>query len=192
MKPNPLFSQFVCERLKLAREEAGGTLPWSHVSDIIQKAYIQEITAFTARLAPPTAKRAPVKRERNEFIDTLAEATGSNPIMMTPAAIRTVAIAWAEIKTVSPACTVEEIRTRAAVYKRKHPEWPLTATALSKHWDQLGSSSGRTASAALDVYTEPLNWRERAASVFPEADFTEVAWCDVSILVRKDILTKTK
>jgi hypothetical protein len=189
---NPLHGSFVAERLKAARTAAGGTIAWSRVAEIIQHAYEEEAKAFTAMSgAPKEPRKQPVARKRNEFVDALASACGGNPQFLTPGAIRTVAIAWAEIKSVSPDCTVEELHRRASRYKSLHPTWPCTATSLSKYWDQLGQSLGRTDSAKLDAYVQPPDWLAKATRLYPEADFSDREWKDLPITIRTSILQKS-
>ncbi len=189
---NPLHGSFVAERLKAARTAAGGTIAWSRVAEIIQHAYEEEAKAFTAMSgAPKEPRKQPVARKRNEFVDALASACGGNPQFLTPGAIRTVAIAWAEIKSVSPDCTVEELHRRASRYKSLHPTWPCTATSLSKYWDQLGESLGRTHSAKADSYVEPAGWMEKAAKLYPEADFTGRTWASIPITIKNVVVQKS-
>lgn len=191
-KGNPLHGQFVVERLKQAREAAGGTLPWATVGDIIQKAHDQDVSGLIAMYgAPKTPRKQPVPRKRNEFVDALAEACGGHPQTMTASAIRAVAISWAEIKAVSPDCTPDELKRRAERYRSLHPTWPCTAGSIAKHWDSLGVSLGRTESARLDPYITPPDWLEKAKRLYPEADFTGREWSDLPITIRTTIIQKT-
>lgn len=194
MKPNPRIGEFTCERLKLAREQAGGTLAWQKVAAIIQASFEQEIACFAAINGAPRKPRAApaTPRKRDEHIDSLVYACGGDPFQLTRAAIQAAAVAVAEIKQVSPDVSVEEIKRRVQRYKEKHRDWPLTPMAVSKNWHDLGTSAGRTYSAALDPYIEPEGWRDMAAKVFPNGDFSDKQWAEVSILVRKDILTKSQ
>jgi hypothetical protein len=193
MKPNPRIGEFTCERLKLAREQAGGTLAWSKVADIIQKSFEQEVACFCAINGAPRKPRAApaTPRKRDEHIDALVYACGGDPFQLTRAAIQAAAVAVAEIKQVSPDLSVDEIKRRVQRYKEKHRDWPLTPMAISKNWHDLGSSSGRTYSAANDPYLTPENWRERAKQVYPDADFEGKEWTDIGILIRTDILKKS-
>lgn len=189
---NPAFGQFVCERLKVVRTRSGGTLAWSIVAQIIQCAYKEEAENFQAFVAPPKAKRAAsAPRKRNEHIDALASACGGHPDTMTHSAIRAVAVAWAEIKAVSPDCTPGELKRRADRYKSLHPTWPCTAGALAKHWDSLGVSLGRTESARTDAYIAPPDWLKKAQAIYPEADFTGREWAEIPITLRGEILRRT-
>lgn len=189
---NSMHGSFVAERLKAARAAAGGALSWAKVAEIIQHAYEEEVKQFTALSgAPKEPRKQPVPRKRNAFVDALAEACGGNPEFLTHSAMRTVAVAWAEIKAVSPDCTPEEIRRRVARYKSLHPTWPCTAPSIAKRWDSLGESLGRTESAKMDAYIAPPEWLEKARRVYPEADFTDRQWGDLPITIRSEILRKT-
>lgn len=42
--------------------------------------------------------------------------------------------ALADIRSVSPLVKAEEFKTRAQIYRKKHPDWPLTPSALAKWW----------------------------------------------------------
>ncbi len=140
---------------------------------------------------PPKQRKLSVPRKRNEFIDTLADSCGGDAKQMTHSAIRTIAVAWAEIKQVSPDCTCEEIRKRVSRYKSLHPTWPCTPGAVSKHWDSLGASLGRTESARNDPYIAPPDWMAKACRLYPEADFTGRQWSEIPITLRNAILQKS-
>lgn len=85
--------------------------------------------------------KKPVPRKRNPAFDALAVVGGGNLIELTKSAAGIVAKALAEIEGVSKCVTSEEIKLRAAQYKRLHPQWDLTPTALAKHWASLGSAT---------------------------------------------------
>lgn len=192
-KGNPLHGQFVVERLKQAREAAGGQLAWGVVAEIVQKAHDQDVAGLAALYgAPKTPRKQPVPRKRNEFVDALAEACGGHPQTMTKSAIRAVAIAWAEIHAVSPDCTPDELKRRAERYRSIHPTWPCTAGAIAKHWDSLGVSLGRTESAKHDAYIPPPDWLNKAQQLYPEADFTGREWAGIPITIRAEILRRTR
>jgi hypothetical protein len=57
----------------------------------------------------------------------------------------------AAIREVSPDVTPDEIRARAAAYRRRHPRWDLTAPALAKHWATLGAPVERPRPTLRDV-----------------------------------------
>lgn len=188
---NKLHGAFVAERLKAARTAAGGQISWSKVAEIIQHAHEDEFRQFTAlNAAPKEPRKQPVPRKRNEFVDALALACGGNPQFMTPMALRAVGVAWSEIRSVSPECTPDEIHRRASRYKSLHPTWPCTASSLSKYWDQLGESLGRTHAAKIDSYVEPAGWMEKASRMYPEADFTGRTWADIPITVKNTIVQR--
>lgn len=87
-------------------------------------------------------------RKRNELVDTLAEIEGSDPLQLTRSHARSLGVAVAEIKTATPDVSPEEIRRRASVYRRKHPDWELTGPSLAKHWAGCGGPSRDVASAS--------------------------------------------
>lgn len=86
-------------------------------------------------------------RPRNVAFDALVSATGGNPEQVTPAEGGRVAKALADIRSVCPSLSPEdladEIHRRAGIYRRSHPDWSLTPTALASHW------SGSDAPTAL-------------------------------------------
>jgi len=197
MKPDPLFGKKTTDQIWEARAAATEKLGRATIEAIIQAAYERqcELDAgdpFAAIKAPPKPKRVPVPRKRNEFIDALAAACGGVPELMTQTAIRTVGVAFAEIKQVCPDVTVDDIQRAAQKYKEAHRDWPLTAPALSKRWHEVHLPGHRTASAARDVYLVPLNWERRAKALYPEADFGGREWLSLPITIRSQILKQTQ
>ena len=109
-------------------------------------------------------KPPPAARPANPLFDALAEACGSNVAEMTKPAAKACGVALADIRRVSPGVTESDIRQRCATYKRLHWDWPLTPSAVSKHWGELGGGpAARQAVPAVPkaAIPEPAGWRER-------------------------------
>jgi hypothetical protein len=102
----------------------------------------------------PQEKTAKVKtekkpRERNPHFDALAEVCGLNPSAVTGSEGGRIAKALADIREASPDVTPEEIRQRAANYRKVMPPGSLmTPTALSSNWTICGGAGVRKHSDA--------------------------------------------
>lgn len=102
----------------------------------------------------PEKQRKPRKPvERNPVLDALVESCGWEIATTTRPAWAQAATALRDIKEASPDVTADDIKAKAAAYRKAHPEWDLTPTALSKHW---GGLSERKQGSFL----EGLDWRE--------------------------------
>lgn len=104
----------------------------------------------------PTPKKQKKERkpvERNPIIDALVESCGGDIATTTRSAWVQAATALRDIKEVSTEVTPDDIKAKAAAYRKAHPEWDLTPLALSKHW---GSLSERKQGSFLDG----LDWRQ--------------------------------
>ena len=99
----------------------------------------------------PRKERKPV--ERNPIIDALVESCGGEIATTTRPAWVQAATALRDIKEVSPVVTVEDIKAKAAAYRKAHPEWNLTPLALAKHW---GSLVERKQGTLMDEF----DWRQ--------------------------------
>lgn len=105
----------------------------------------------TPEAKKPRKERKPV--ERNPILDALVESCGGEIATTTRSAWVQAATALRDIKEVSPEVTPDDIKAKAAAYRKAHPEWDLTPLALSKHW---GSLSERKQGSFLDG----LDWRQ--------------------------------
>ena len=102
----------------------------------------------------PKKERKPRKPvERNPVLDALVESCGWEIATTTRPAWAQAAVALRDIKEASPDVTADDIKAKAAAYRKAHPDWDLTPTALSKHW---GGLSERKQGSFLDG----LDWRE--------------------------------
>ena len=98
-------------------------------------------------------------RQQTELFNALCLACGINPLETTSAMKKTVAVAIADIRTVTPNVTPDEIAARARTYKNKHRDWPLTPMSLTKHWGECGHGDiAKTYSAQQSV--EPQGWQQ--------------------------------
>lgn len=99
---------------------------------------------------PAPDKKPVVARKRDPLFDALALSCGLKLEEITRSAGAVVATALKEIRAVSHSVTTTEIASRAANYRRLHPQWELTPSALAKHWASLGkptATSGLYANA---------------------------------------------
>jgi hypothetical protein len=95
---------------------------------------------------------------------------------------------------VNPTVSPEEILRRTRIIMRKF-EGRAGPMAASSHWHEVSNTS-RTESGRRDPYVEPpVGWREAAAKRYPDAAdwgnphlWESIAWRDVSISIRPDIL----
>lgn len=109
------------------------------------------------------------KRTQAELHNALAMACGMNPLECTSIMKKTIAVALADIRSVTPGLTPDEISKRARTYKNKHRDWPLTVMALAKYWGDLGANDmGRTYAAQVGL--EPPNWKETLPRLMPDAE----------------------
>lgn len=77
-------------------------------------------------------------RKRNDTLDALVALCGGDPMQTTPAAWSQASKALSDIRQVCPAVTPEILRQKSEAYRKAHPEWELTVSALAKHWGTLG------------------------------------------------------
>jgi hypothetical protein len=98
--------------------------------------------APTADLNRPSGKKQPKtakppekpNRQRNELLDALVAADGSDPVKATPPLFSAAAKALQHIRSVSPDATPAEIIRRAENYRRHMPGMKISPHALAKHW----------------------------------------------------------
>lgn len=83
----------------------------------------------------PPKERKPIAR--NETLDALVASCGGDPLATTRSAWAQAATALRDIREVTPNVTPDEIKTKAATYRRLHRDWDLTPMALAKHWGSL-------------------------------------------------------
>ena len=81
---------------------------------------------------PKQAKRAPA--DRNDLLDALVRACGSDPLQIVPSAWSGHAKALSEINAVSPNLAEAELKRRAQNYETHFAKPPPTPFALAKHW----------------------------------------------------------
>lgn len=103
--------------------------------------------------APKKKRRERKPVERNLPLDAIVEACGGDLAATTRSAWAQAAKALSDIKEVAPEVTPEEIKAKAGAYRKAHPEWELTPTALAKHW---GSLTERKQGSFLDGF----DWRD--------------------------------
>lgn len=74
------------------------------------------------------------RRPRNALMDALAGCGGADPLQIVPSAWSGIGKALADIKSVCPEVTPEEITRRSANYRTHMENAPLTPNALAKNW----------------------------------------------------------
>ena len=109
---------------------------------------------------------------RDLFFDALCVACGINPQEVTRMAATGIGTALADIAAVTPNLTPEEFGIRAAKYRREHPDWELTPTALCTHWGELGTGDAGQTVASMHA-AEPQGWQDVATRMFQEAEWSE-------------------
>lgn len=162
----------------------------------------------SASLAPaadggesPSSPAKPPK-PRNPLLDTLAAVDGSDPLGITPSAWPGIGKALADIKTVSPDVTPEEIRKRAIHYRHHHKDATISAHALAKHWAKCARMPGTNPPPApysiKQPIPEPMGWRPFVASDMPRCDYAPgqpkqgIAWAQIPIDDQKAITNAMK
>lgn len=128
--------------------------------------------------------------ERDPLFDCLVlSSSGGSLAEITKSSARTTGVALAEIRKATPTVTTEEIERRALCYKRAHRDWPLTPSALAKHWSEFAINP-ETNAQKLDPYKTPADWRARFNQTFPGIE-APAEWSAISVPLRTDILRKT-
>lgn len=185
MSDSPQFGVRCAAALKEAKR-ANANLGWQEIAAIIQAQHdsINDLT-----LTPEEPKPRVSKKDLNgALFDALCAACGTTTKEMTGRARGRVGKALSEIRSVAPDVTPEEIVRRGKLYKQRHRDWPLTPTALSGHWHELGGGD-KTATAKRDIYQDLPNWKDIAAQLWPTAELPE-NWFDLSPALRADVLRK--
>ena len=88
---------------------------------------------------PLRAERA---RPRDELFEALADVEGADLSALTRSARGKLNAATKQLREVD--ATADDVRARAAIYRRKHPTWELTAPSLVKFWPSLNGSVADT------------------------------------------------
>lgn len=128
------------------------------------------------------------------LFDALAELHGGTT-NLTRSMKGVVVDARKQIMEATPGVTADEIVRRTQAYKRRHPTWPLTASALCKHWGELGATVGSTRAALDDPYQEPAgDWRAAARAVTGVETLPEdwAIWANVPHNWKEQIKKATK
>jgi hypothetical protein len=134
------------------------------------------------------------KAQRDLLFDALAAIGGGAVGQMTRAMRGCINGSLKQIIEASPDVTPEEIARRAALYRRRHPTWPCTATALCKYWSELGPANPTTA-AKEDLYQEPVgDWHATVLRIFSLDVFPEGwdNWQSVPHCYREQIKKETQ
>lgn len=84
---------------------------------------------------PLATNKSSRPRKRDELFEALAEIEHADIDQLTRSARGKLNDATKQLRDIG--ATAEDVRGRAAVYRRVHPTWDLTAPALAKHWPNL-------------------------------------------------------
>lgn len=123
------------------------------VSDREEKSREDREDSFAGK--PVREKKLKAPKQRNEILDALVACCGGDPLQTTNAGWSQAATALRDIRQVAPEVTADTIREKAAAYRKAHPDWDLTTSALAKHWGTLAVQS----SASPDwVMAEMAAW----------------------------------
>lgn len=150
-------------------QELGRRLNEAEWKETVQSVYDQ----FPHEPAAPAAPKID-KRQQAELFNALAMACGINPLECPTAMKKTISVALADIRTVTPNLTPDEIGRRARAYKSKHRDWPLTAMSLAKWWGEFGQDQAKTFAARSSL--EPDGWKEILPQVMPDADTSTMSY----------------
>lgn len=107
---------------------------------------------------------APPQRARDLIFEALSAIDGADLEDITKSARGRINKAKSEIKAVCPELSSELIMARASRYKRLHPDWPLTSSALASHWAELGDP----VAPQRPESPEPAGWRMFVARAYPD------------------------
>jgi len=181
----PTFGKLLAQELRQFRRNNPDLPPekfWEKLAELAD----QNLKMLSLLERPRFSK----KEAMGVLFDALAECTGKVTAQMTGPERRECGVMLQEIRLVSPDVTPFEIKRRARLYRTKWPTWPLTISSLCKRWSELGEGGDRTLSAKRDIYTEPVGWRETAARLFPNADFSDREWADIRVTFGAQILAQ--
>jgi len=98
------------------------------------------LSVASASHNPPL--RAGRARPRDELFEALADVEGADLSALTRSARGKLNAATKQLREVD--ATADDVRARAAIYRRKHPTWELTAPSLVKFWPSLNGSVADT------------------------------------------------
>jgi len=134
---------------------------------------------------------------RDALFDALAASCGYNPLEVTRMAGASIGVALADIASVTPNLSPEEFAARAARYKKLHPDWELTPTALATHWPELGVGDMGPTNASLFTKA-PEGWKECLEGMARQRGWEQSAidvmtsrgWAGLSLEYRQKIISQ--
>lgn len=98
----------------------------------------------------PVGNSSKQQARRDPVVDQLVIESGGVLDQTTPRQFRKAGIAASEIRKVAPMVTAEEIRARAAAYRKKYHYAAVTPMAIAGHWGEL-SSAGSSLGSLEDI-----------------------------------------
>lgn len=171
----------------LEAERAAGPIAKARWLVLVQQAFDE------ACAAAPAPRPKSSRSHLDELFDALCAVQGCNSTQMTRSMKGCIVESRKQIMEASPDVTGAEIARRAALYRRKHPTWPLTATSLCKYWSEFGPAE-KTQLAKDDLYQEPEgDWRTAALGAIGVSQLPEdwKTWGDVPYSWREQIKKAT-
>ena len=112
----------------------------------------------------PTPNPSAPSRRRDELFEALAEVSGADLGSLTRSARGQLNDATKQLREIG--ATPNDVRARAQTYRRVHPTWDFTVSALVKHWPNLNGrplvdrgSGGRPIEDLTDEELEELTRR---------------------------------
>jgi Helix-turn-helix domain len=100
----------------------------------------QGLTLSVASSSSHPTLRAESARQRDRLFEALLDVENILPgDKLTRSARGKLNSAAKQLREVD--ATADDVRARAAIYRRKHPTWELTAPSLVKHWPSLNGST---------------------------------------------------
>lgn len=177
------FGQLCAERLWEAKQPGKPPLTRPQIINIID-ALIKEQGYHKARRKVDG---------RNVLFDSLAAACGVNTNEITPYAGARIGKAMSNILAACPAVTPEEIAARVDRYRRFHPTWTVTPTAIASHWPALGGGWQQSAQTtppklAFDTQKEPDRWQELVSKALLNALPDDTKWENIGPALRQRIV----
>jgi len=168
----------------LAAERQAGPIGKDRWLALVQQAFDE------ACAAAPAPRPKSTRSHLDSLFDALCAVQGCNGSQMTRSMKGCIVESRKQIMEASPDVTAEEIARRAALYRRKHPTWPLTATSLCKYWSEFGPAD-KTQLAKSDVYQVPSgDWRGATLRVtgLKELPLDWQEWLNIPVDWRAKIL----
>lgn len=132
--------------------------PEQKLSEIDWKRNVNETAAAHFKRRKPQSVL-----ERDKCVEALALATGTKNVeQITEPEFKTLRKALRDIRKVSGSLNdvelIAELGRRSALYRDRHPTWPLTPMSLTKYWSHFGRMAG--APTVKETGEPSVPWRD--------------------------------